>query len=128
MIQTQVEVPYRTDLMYDHAERPLVVTSEAQSLVDLENPGQSAQSHDGSRALKSGIFSVCAPPPPAHWVHIICTPRPDERAIFLHDDLLCNGTCSVTGGSITYWGGAQTDKIPNLISNKFGLGLQSGNF
>ena len=29
----------------------------------------------------------------------------DARAIFLHDDLLCNDTCSVTGGSITYWGG-----------------------
>ena len=30
---------------------------------------------------------------------------PDTRAIFLHNDLLCNDTCSVTGGSITYWGG-----------------------
>ena len=30
---------------------------------------------------------------------------PDARAIFLHNDLLCNDTCSVTGGSITYWGG-----------------------
>ena len=30
---------------------------------------------------------------------------PDARAIFSHNDLLCNGTCSVTGGSITYWGG-----------------------
>ena len=27
------------------------------------------------------------------------------RAIFLHNDLLCNDTCSVTGGNITYWGG-----------------------
>ena len=38
---------------------------------------------------------------------------PDARAIFLHNDLLCNDTCSVTGGSIMYWG-AQTEKIPIL--------------
>ena len=37
---------------------------------------------------------------------------PDARGIFLHDDLLCNGTCSVIGGSITHGGGgAQTEKI-----------------
>ena len=30
---------------------------------------------------------------------------PDKPAKFLHNDLLCNDTCSVTGGSITYWGG-----------------------
>ena len=24
--------------------------------------------------------------------------HPDARAMFLHNDLLCNGTCSVTGG------------------------------
>ena len=42
---------------------------------------------------------------------------PDARAIFLHNDLLCNDTCSVTGGSITYWGGAQTEKIPKLITS-----------
>ena len=30
--------------------------------------------------------------------------------MFLHNDLLCNDTCSVTGGSITYWG-TQTEMI-----------------
>ena len=35
---------------------------------------------------------------------------PDTRAIFLHNNLLCNGTCSVSGGRITYLG-AQTEKI-----------------
>ena len=30
---------------------------------------------------------------------------PEARAIFLHNDLLCNDTCSVSGGSLTYWGG-----------------------
>ena len=34
-------------------------------------------------------FILFAPPPP---------PPPEARAIFLHNDLLCNGTCSVTGG------------------------------
>ena len=53
-------------------------------------------------------------PPPilagAYYLHLS-----GARAIFLHDDLLCNDTCSVTGGSITYWGGgAQTEKIPRF--------------
>ena len=46
-------------------------------------------------------------PPPslvgAYYLHP--PPPPDARAKFLHDDLLFNGTCSVTGGRITYWGG-----------------------
>ena len=37
---------------------------------------------------------------------------PDARAIFLHSNLLCNGTCSVTGGRITYWGGGTNGKDP----------------
>ena len=36
----------------------------------------------------------------AYYLH-----PPEARAIFSHDDLLCNGTRSVTEGSITYWGG-----------------------
>ena len=40
----------------------------------------------------------------AYYLH-----PPDARAIFLHSDLLCNGTCSVTGGRITYWGGGGTN-------------------
>ena len=39
---------------------------------------------------------------------------PDARAIFLHNDLLCNGTCFVSGGRITYWG-AETEKIRDII-------------
>ena len=40
---------------------------------------------------------------------------PDARAIFLHNDFLCNDTCSVTGGSITYWGGGhERKKIPDF--------------
>ena len=50
------------------------------------------------------LFRLCPPPPPslvgAYYLH-----PPDARAIFLHNGLLCNGTCSVTGGRITYWGG-----------------------
>ena len=44
-----------------------------------------------------GIFSVCAPPPSlvgAYYLH-----PPDALAIFLHIVLLCNDTCSVTGGA-----------------------------
>ena len=55
------------------------------------------------------LFRLCPPPPPnlvgAYYLH-----PPDARAINLHNDLLCKGTCSVTGGCITYWG-AQTEKI-----------------
>ena len=48
----------------------------------------------------------------AYYLH-----PPDARAIYLHNDLLCNGTCFATGGRITYWGGgAQTEKIQNMQS------------
>ena len=51
------------------------------------------------------IFSVFAPPPSSlvgtYYLH-----TPDIRAIFLDDEVLCNGTCSVTGG-----GGGITEKI-----------------
>ena len=57
--------------------------------------------HDNN---KFGIFSVCAPPPPPSLVGAYYLQPPDARAIFLHNDLLCKDTCSVTGGSITYWG------------------------
>ena len=36
----------------------------------------------------------------AYYLH-----PPDPRALFLHNDLLCNDTCSVTGGRKTCWGG-----------------------
>ena len=41
---------------------------------------------------------------------------PDACAIFLHNDLLCKDTCSVTEGSITYWG-AQTENIQKVLSS-----------
>ena len=58
-----------------------------------------------------GIFSVCAPPQLSGRILFV---PPHARAIFLHSNLLCNGTCFVTGGRITYWG-AQTEKIPSLL-------------
>ena len=42
------------------------------------------------------------PPPPSLVGACYLHPR-DAHAIFLHSDLLCNGTCPVTGGRITYW-------------------------
>ena len=52
------------------------------------------------------LFRLCPP----SLVGAYYLQPPDTRAIFLHSNLLCNGTCSVTGGRITYWG-AQTEKI-----------------
>ena len=48
----------------------------------------------------SDLFRLPSSPPPPQLSGCIvfATPRPDARAIFLHNDLLCNGTCSVTGG------------------------------
>ena len=60
-----------------------------------------------------GSFPFVPPPPPrlvgAYYLH-----PPAARAILLHSNLLCNGTCSVTGGRITYWWGAPTEKIQDL--------------
>ena len=50
----------------------------------------------------SDLFRLCPPP---SLVGAYYLQPPEARAIFLHNDLLCNDTCSVTGGSITYWGG-----------------------
>ena len=62
--------------------------------------------------LFSDLFRLCPPSlVGAYYLH-----PPDARAIFLHDDLLCNGTCSVTGGSITYWGGTN-GKDPFFLDN-----------
>ena len=60
--------------------------------------------------LKVWIFSVCAPQLRGR----ISFAPPDARAIFLHCDLLCNGTSSVSGGRITYWG-AQTEKVQRFL-------------
>ena len=51
--------------------------------------------------ILSDLFRLCPP----SLVGAYYLQPPDARAIFLHNDLLCNDTCSVTGGSITYWGG-----------------------
>ena len=64
--------------------------------------------------IKDRIFSVCAPP---SLVGAYYLQPPDARAIILHNDLLSNDACSVTGGSITYWGGAQTEKDPKDLLN-----------
>ena len=37
--------------------------------------------------------------PPPSLVGAYYLQPPDARAIFLHNDLLCNDTCSVTGGA-----------------------------
>ena len=70
------------------------------------------------------LFRLCPPP---SLVGAYYLQPPDARAIFLHNDLLCNDTCSVTGGSITYWGGGTNGKDPkyylnpSLIMNNFPL-------
>ena len=48
--------------------------------------------------ILKGIFSLGAPPPPSLVGAYYLRP-PDTRAIFSHNDLLCNGTCSVSGGA-----------------------------
>ena len=68
----------------------------------------------GGHKRKRDLFRLCPP----SLVGAYYLQPPDARAIFLHNDLLCNDTCSVTGGSITYWG-AQTEKIPEKIPNVF---------
>ena len=56
-------------------------------------------------------FSVCAPPPlPQLSMRVLIAP-PVTRAIFLHNDLQRNGTRSVTGWRVSYWGGAHAEKI-----------------
>ena len=63
-----------------------------------------------------GSFPFVPPPPSLLGAYYL--QPPGAGAIFLHNDLICNDTCSVTGGSITYWGGggAQTEKILIIIS------------
>ena len=74
-------------------------------LVSLANSSNTLEaSLDLSSDQNLDLFRFCPPPPPQLSRRILFAP-PDARAIFLHSDLLCNGTCSVTGGRITYWGG-----------------------
>ena len=48
---------------------------------------------------------------------------PDASAIFLHNDLLCNGTCSVTGGAKRT--GGTNGKDPGYLITKLGGGETS---
>ena len=44
----------------------------------------------------------------------------DARAIFLHNDLLCNGTCSVTGGALRTGGtNGKDSKNLSLLAGNF---------
>ena len=67
-----------------------------------------------ARISNFGSFQFAPPPPPKLSGRILFAP-PDARVIFLHNDLLCNGTCSVAGGGHNVLGGAQTEKIPNFF-------------
>ena len=49
---------------------------------------------NGSQFLD--LFRLCPPP---SLVGAYYLQPPDARAIFLHNDLLCNDMCSVTGGA-----------------------------
>ena len=51
---------------------------------------------------KKDLFRLC--PPPQISGRILFAPPKCTCHIFLRNDLLCNGTCSVTGGRITYPG------------------------
>ena len=66
--------------------------------------------------FRKRIFSVCAP----SLVGAYYLQPPDARAIFLQNDLLCNSTCSVTGGRITYWG-VTTGKDARKKSDTFDI-------
>ena len=51
------------------------------------------------------LFRLCP-----QLIGFILFAPPEARATFLQNDLQCNHTCSVIGGSLTYWG-EQTEKI-----------------
>ena len=56
-------------------------------------------------------------PPPPSLVSAYYLQPTDARAIFLHNELLCNDTCSVTRGSITYWWGTN-GKDPKMLQSE----------
>ena len=86
--------------------------NQTSNTLTLPPPPRSCYFLHGVRAISenkiSGIFSVCAPPPQFSGSCILFAP-PDAHAIFLHNDLTCNDTCTVTGGCIAYWGGGGTN-------------------
>ena len=63
--------------------------------------------------MRENVISVCAPP---QLSGRILFAHPDARAIFLHNDLLCNGTCSITGGA--YRTGGHNGKDPHCETKK----------
>ena len=67
--------------------------------------------HNYARSmLISDFFHLC----PQLIGYILFDPPPPEAgAIIFRDDLLCNGTCSVTGGT-KRTGGHKREKIPNF--------------
>ena len=52
----------------------------------------------------TGSFPFVPPPPPLLSGFLLFA-LADARTIFLHNDLTCNDTRSVSGGCITFWGG-----------------------
>ena len=106
-------------IVQSHSTCEIVLTDNSSKLICSDN----RDNREGIIREQKGkiwIFSVCAqthPPPPPQLIWRILFAPPDARAIFLHDDLLCNGTCSVTeGGGITYWGGTD-GKDPKILRN-----------
>ena len=65
-----------------------------------------------------GLFRLCPP----SLVGAYYLQLPDSRALFLHNHLLCNGTCAVIGGSKTWWG-TQTEKIGIFVDSTKREGL-----
>ena len=53
----------------------------------------------GGGGQNISLFRLCPP----SLVGAYYLQPPDARAIFLHNDLLCNGTCSLTGEPVAYW-------------------------
>ena len=61
------------------------------------------------------------PPPPSQLSGRILFASPRGTSILLHNDLLCNGTCSVTGGAYrTGGGGGRNGNDPRDAKPEFG--------
>ena len=64
------------------------------------------------KTIHSDLFRLC--PPRLAGAHYL--QPPDQRAMFLHNNLVCNGTSSVNGGCIKYWGGTN-EKYPLILTS-----------
>ena len=67
-----------------------------------------------SSQMQIRSFSVAPPPPPSFAEAILFAP-PDARAIFSHNDLPCNDTCSVNGGAHNVLGGHKRKSSENCM-------------